>query len=374
MLQWLARSFELQDRNHARLLPMEGLRGFAVTLVFLQHYATQALLLMQPAPVSGAVLQTLKNYGNLGVELFFVLSGFLIYGHLIQRRPSIGSFLARRAVRLYPAFLCAFALSVLLNFAGPANRIPARPLDATLYLLANLAFLPGLFPVQPLLTVAWSLSYEAFFYIAVALLVAGLGLDQRRRATRIALILAMAGLLTAAALFDLAGTPVRMLPFFAGMLLAEGVGTQRVRVPGWLGVVAPAVALLIGVTGLVPGVAREWVYTIAFFLLCAACFREQGIAVEIFSLAPLRWLGNMSYSYYLLHGTVVFFSAQILARTLGHGLSPTLFWILLPAAFIATWMPPALLFLLVEKPLSLRPTRVDRIGDGGQPMAQPRRV
>ena len=48
MLQWLARSFELQDRNHARLLPMEGLRGFAVTLVFLQHYATQALLLMQP--------------------------------------------------------------------------------------------------------------------------------------------------------------------------------------------------------------------------------------------------------------------------------------------------------------------------------------
>lgn len=65
---------------HARLLSMEGLRGLAVLLVFLQHYAYQMQSLSHLDGISRVVIAALRSYGNLGVELFFVLSGYLIYG------------------------------------------------------------------------------------------------------------------------------------------------------------------------------------------------------------------------------------------------------------------------------------------------------
>src|SRR4249919_1955085 len=98
---WFHRTFELQDRRHSRLLPMEGLRGFAVTLVFLHHYTVQAQLIgLSPGPTS-VVATALRSYGNLGVELFFVLSGYLIYGTLVRRPPSFAGFMARRFQRIY---------------------------------------------------------------------------------------------------------------------------------------------------------------------------------------------------------------------------------------------------------------------------------
>ena len=65
---WLWRTFELQDPAHARLLPMEGLRGFAVTLVFLQHYSVQSQLIgLQPGPAL-YFAGVFRTYGNYGVE------------------------------------------------------------------------------------------------------------------------------------------------------------------------------------------------------------------------------------------------------------------------------------------------------------------
>src|SRR5436190_1360053 len=96
----LARWFELGPAEADRLLPMEGLRGLAVTLVFFVHFGAQlGQTLGVPLPALGAALQQL---GHAGVDLFFILSGTLIYGALLRRpRPFLG-FLARRVQRLYP--------------------------------------------------------------------------------------------------------------------------------------------------------------------------------------------------------------------------------------------------------------------------------
>jgi exopolysaccharide production protein ExoZ len=74
VLRWLHGHFELGGSDQ-RLLPMEGLRGFAVALVFIQHFTMQLQFLFAPVGISGAIAKALSSYGNQGVELFFVLSG-----------------------------------------------------------------------------------------------------------------------------------------------------------------------------------------------------------------------------------------------------------------------------------------------------------
>ena len=66
------------SQDDDRLLPMEGLRGLAVLLVFMQHYFTLTVTLLADPGVLAMIGLKLAGYGNLGVELFFVLSGYLI--------------------------------------------------------------------------------------------------------------------------------------------------------------------------------------------------------------------------------------------------------------------------------------------------------
>ena len=65
VVERIRRIFELQDPRHARLLPMEGLRGFAVTLVFLQHYTRQSLLIGMSPGAAHDFAAAFRNYGNL---------------------------------------------------------------------------------------------------------------------------------------------------------------------------------------------------------------------------------------------------------------------------------------------------------------------
>jgi len=359
----LRSTFELQDPLHARLLPMEGLRGFAVTLVFLQHYAVQSQLIgLSPGPAS-AVAAAFRIYGNLGVELFFVLSGYLIYGTLVRKTPGFVNFMVRRLQRIYPAFLVVFVVALSLTFFTIPGKLPLEPWRAVAYLAANIALLPGLLPIVAIVTVAWSLSYEMFFYLAAAALVLGTGLSTTPRKRRIAILVLLTGAFVLASCASVPNFPLRMMPFFAGMLLAEGMGN---RVPPWMGWGAPAVAFVASVTHALPDVAGELVQTIAFFALCAVCFRGDGCISALMTWTPLRWLGNMSYSYYLVHGFVVRTAMVMLARVLPFGLPDWVFWVLMPPLYLGTILASSLLFLAVEKPVSLRPAagRVKNAGAG----------
>ncbi|RYE73175.1 MAG: acyltransferase, partial [Oxalobacteraceae bacterium] len=133
------------------LLSMEGMRGFAVFLVFLVHYASLA----DPA---GAVWisKPMHRMGNAGVDLFFVLSGFLIYGSLVSREQPFLTYMGRRIQRIYPTFLAILATYCVLSVVFPAqSKIPQE--GAFWYLLQNLLLLPGMLPIEPMITVAWSL-------------------------------------------------------------------------------------------------------------------------------------------------------------------------------------------------------------------------
>lgn len=197
--------------------------------------------------------------------------------------------------------------------------------------------------------VAWSLSYEMFFYLTTGFLILGLRAGRLRRPARLVLLAVLSAVFLIGSL-TLEWVPVRMIPFFAGMALVEGLGS---RVPNWAGW-----ALVLGLAVLSthwPGpVLGQLVQTTCFFLLCAVCFHSAGRVSHLMCWAPLRWLGNMSYSYYLVHGFVVRMSMTILAHALPGALPPVAFWVLMILVFVATLAGLALLFVGVEKPMSLR--------------------
>jgi peptidoglycan/LPS O-acetylase OafA/YrhL len=148
-----------------RILGLDVLRFLAVTLVFLRHVekpdASYGLL--------RDVFEVLGRGGWIGVDLFFVLSGFLVAGLLFQewkrdQRVSIGRFLIRRALKIYPPFYAMLAFTFLLYLvSGPPNYYCHRYLIGELLFLQN--YLGGLW------NHTWSLAVEEHFYLFLALCV-----------------------------------------------------------------------------------------------------------------------------------------------------------------------------------------------------------
>lgn len=100
---WIADKFELSRHGAGQnVQPMEGLRGFAVFLVFLVHFVSVTQGWTTPHSQLVGFTDAIHTLGNAGVDLFFVLSGYLIYGSLIKREQDFFPFMRRRIVRIYP--------------------------------------------------------------------------------------------------------------------------------------------------------------------------------------------------------------------------------------------------------------------------------
>lgn len=363
MTRWLRNTFELSHGDHRAILPMEGVRGLAVFLVFLVHYVTLVMPWLDPAGATHAIAAAIEAMGHLGVDLFFVLSGYLIYGMLISKPRPIGRYAVRRVQRIYPAFAAVFAIYLMLSAVFPGeSKIPGG-LAGVVYVVQNALLLPGLFDIEPMIAVAWSLSYEAFAYLTIPLMIGLLSMRSMPRWQRVmclAVVSVLLFLVSAAWLGH-----IRLTMFLCGMLVFEAVDAGGLR--GLRGLSLPALALALGVTITAPWIGLPaWglfvLLFVLFFVFCHGCLVGGGGSAGLFTLAPLRWLGNMSYSYYLMHGLALkgLFMAMgwvVPAEAAGAGL----FWWLLPAAFAVTLVPSAVLFIGVEKPFSLVPRAKPRV-------------
>jgi peptidoglycan/LPS O-acetylase OafA/YrhL len=149
-----------------RLPQLDGLRTVAVVLVLGYHVARAHELPQLPG-------------GFIGVDVFFVLSGFLITGLLLREHAATGTialrrFYVRRLWRLYPALIvvCAVVAAVLAFVPGPFGLEPASPLEAVVALAYGMSWWSGLeLTGGPyLLGLTWSLSVEEHFYLLWPLL------------------------------------------------------------------------------------------------------------------------------------------------------------------------------------------------------------
>ncbi|MFO0982311.1 MAG: acyltransferase [Planctomycetota bacterium] len=353
---WLRARFEIAPAAPHRFPAMEGLRGFAVLLVFLVHYASLGEPWLACASATASSAAVLHDVGGAGVDLFFLLSGYLIYGMLMQRRQSFTAFMARRVQRIYPTFLVVFAIYLALAWSMPSSgKLPAGWAPAALLVLENLLLLPGLFAVRPIISVAWSLSYEMFSYVTIPVLIGALQLRGWGRARRVVLLVALALAMFASA--PLLGSHLRLVMFVAGMLLHELCAAPACIRERGLGLAALALGLatlcLLSWLAIATPLRQAALFA-SFLVLCRASLHGLGPTRTAFSWTPLRWLGNMSYSYYLIHGLTLKAALLIAAKLHPPAAGDTwLFWIALPFFLAVTLLAGAVLFVLVERPWSL---------------------
>lgn len=272
------------------------------------------------------------SWGWLGVEAFFVISGFVIPFSLAgdwQRRGgrALPLFLARRLVRIEPPYLASVLIVVLLNYAAAnAPGFQGRPPNVSAaQVLAHTAYLIPLTPYEWLQPVYWTLAFEFAFYLAMAGLI---GVLANNRAFPVWACLA--ALLCLIAL-DYASP---LLGLFAMGCLVFRAHTGRYPIFG--------TAIAIGFAGLAMGVVGA-IAQAAVGLLVAGLILAPQSAQGVTGLAGrgLKALGTISFSLYLLHvpvgGKIINLGQRWLASPSEHGvlsivalavslLAATLFW------------------------------------------------
>jgi peptidoglycan/LPS O-acetylase OafA/YrhL len=288
--------------------------------------------------------------GYVGVDVFFVISGYLITSHLLRERDrrggvALGAFWARRARRLLPAAL----LVLLVSGALAAAFIPewARQDDlaqigwASLYVL-NWALANESLDYfaqeagQTLVVHYWSLSVEEQFYLVWPLvLVAAFALTRRaaERTRKVALITIFAGIGVASfgyALWAASAHPdaayfqttARAWEFAAGGLLAlapEIAPDRRLRLLpllwlGWAGLAASAFVL--DPASGVPGPAALLPVLATVVIIAIGRIDHPWSPEDVTGWRPVQWVGDISYSAYLWHFPLIVIAPYLL----GHGL------------------------------------------------------
>lgn len=349
---------------------MEGLRGLAVTLIFFAHYkACLAPWMEGVGGVGAGIAETVRIMGAVGVDLFFLMSGFLIYGVTLSPNFSWGKFMRRRFQRIYPPFLAVFALYLVLSYVFPAeSKIPDGTYAGAIYVLQNLLLMPGIFPIQPMITVAWTLSYDLYFYFVLPLLTVTLGLRNRSRRSRVGFFLALGGVFLVLSVTGVGHA--QFLLFVAGIAAHElrdrfrafqDAGGDRYTAP--LGVVLAIFVMPVSAwiyQGILDAGGLEtnafalrtlWTAAVLPVVIMIMATRE-GVVARACSWTPLRWVGNISYSYYLIHGLALKGFALVALTFLGTAPNPLLFWSLLPVAFVGSLIAASVLYAWVENPFS----------------------
>lgn len=147
--------------ERGRLLSLDLLRCFAVVLVLFRHVD----FILEPAPFPETVLSILRNVGWFGVDLFFVLSGYLVSGLLFAEFERDGTvkpvrFLIRRGFKIYPPFYF-FLITTVLLFWQTGGELTARAVLGEALFLQN--YVGTLWPHT------WSLAVEEHFYILLGI-------------------------------------------------------------------------------------------------------------------------------------------------------------------------------------------------------------
>lgn len=308
------------NRNEIRSLT--GLRGIAALIVMFYHFNSSKLL-SGPAEV-------MLGHGYLMVDLFLVLSGFIIamtYGHLFEKAFSWSDyalFLTRRLARIYPLYAVSILTAGTLVATSWMDHWPGPPIPVTTVI--DLTMLQSLALVPSLNTPGWSISAEWTACLLFPLLVMlclrrswGLALLTAGLAFAILPILTIlpaledepkrAGLLDIWH-YDTAYPVVRCVAGFTlGMVtyrLAQTEWVRRITAQSWLSAV-----ILAAILGLM-SIKQADVWIVALFpLFILSLAPDDSPVARILGSGPIYRLGILSYGIYLIHNQMNYFMLEL---------------------------------------------------------------
>lgn len=324
-----------------KITVLQGGRAIAALGVLLLHATILTERNGQPRPPGWAFL----DRGELGVDFFFVLSGFIIlHAHENDGRglAAASSYAWRRITRIYVPYL-PLVLAIIALYIS----FPSLGAEKNWSLFTSLTLIAAEWPPAPALSVAWTLIHEVMFY-AIFLL----SYCTSRFRWLIAAWVVLIGMtnylpITIAeadfppalqAVLNVFLAPIN-IEFVAGMIAAVAVRSLSLA---WARLV-----LVLGITGLVgffaiDGISRIW-FGVAMAIAIAGLFRIE-MLTHIAAPHFLFFLGNTSYAIYLIHGPLVSITSAILA-------SFTLPWLANMALCTAIGLGGGVLYhLLFERP------------------------
>ncbi len=301
----MSKGISLDARESARFLLVDALRGFAALIVVLFHVWHKNISLVLDIELPSLFEQVIR-LGNMGVPIFFVLSGFVIahsvYGRQIS--PSyFARFIVRRSLRLDPAYWASIALALAtLALSGLILRRPGVELPSVTDIAVHLVYLQEILGVPEIVGVYWTLCYEVQFYLVfVALLGLVQYLSGKREDAKIGSLGAVIFIALWCVSLLMAGGYLecprglfldRWFQFFAG---TAAYWAYRGYIPTWT-----LLAVLVGTLGFTPNVDSVQVTVI----LTAALLFSTARSGHIFSVScgrVVQMLGAISYSLYLTH-------------------------------------------------------------------------
>lgn len=326
-----------------------SVRGEVRSIQYLRGLAAFSVLVFHAAERAGGAF----GVGAAGVDIFFVISGFIMWVVSSGRPQSPQGFLLRRAQRILPLYWLTTLVVAAAALAIPGAFPAMQP--TTTHIIKSLLFIPhydaaGL--IAPLIVPGWTLNYEMFFYLVFAL---ALLAPVRFRALLVTI--ALAGLVASRPLGDVRDplwatyTDPILLEFVAGLWL--GRAWINGKLPGRrLGLVMIGLGVIGFVTTAAAGVEVS-AWRLVLWGVPAVLIVAGAVSLERHGVIPrwraLRGLGDASYSVYLVHGLAISAVVRILAA-LGIQAAPAVF----AASMAAGLMGGMLVYHLVEQPLTRR--------------------
>ena len=359
-----------ESPSTVRIPVLDGIRGLASLLVVVYHYF--AHIGEFPYGTHLYYVQRVLIAGWTGVDLFFVLSGFLITGILIDVRESASyysTFYIRRICRLFPLYytvlLAYFALVAVFDPRSSlfANQLPWWPY---LFYWQNFSMAAAQHLGALWLSGTWSLAIEEQFYLLLPALVRyvkslrhlaaiGIGLVVTAPLVRLTISMALPGLDWDYINYVL--LPTRWDALGVGMLLAILFRTPgaRKQLARWC---LPAAVFAALPSAVIFALKKEHTFFLSYTLfavlygslLVFALTRPGGLVPRLLASRSMRHLGNMSYSTYLIHPILLHCAFYLAGRQVPVLATWTDLGIVL-IAFAATLTVSALSFRYLERPI-----------------------
>jgi peptidoglycan/LPS O-acetylase OafA/YrhL len=337
--------------NHVPAL--DGLRGLALLAVLFSHLAD----FLPDGAGAGNAIKTAMRGGWCGVDLFFVLSGFLITGILLDTKEApnyFSSFYARRALRIFPLYYLVLTTTMLLAAltGRPAHAFPLM-YDRIFYFFYLNNWWPLLHDTWHTNIIGhfWSLAVEEQFYALWPLCIL---LIPNKKVIPVALCGMLLALLLRIWIYLESGetrtmienTFTRMDALLMGALIAALVRDYQLLVRYRR--LIYAVALICGsaaLLGHLKGVVLFSLLAVLFGGVVLHAF-EKGNAV--FNFQPLRMVGKYSYGMYVYHVPLIFFVRGLIGEQIGLGKNWPGSWLFLLAMVMLTFAVAAISFNLFE--------------------------
>jgi exopolysaccharide production protein ExoZ len=332
------------------IVPIQILRALAAIAVVFSHFNFD---LSRTVGIQTALPDL--HYGDAGVDLFFVISGFvMVYATepYFARAGGSSTFFIHRLIRIVPIYWLVTLVYMLMALVVPVfgKNYSAGSVAASFF------FIPYLRPenvIQPIVGQGWTLNYEMFFYVIFAFAVVATRRTAVIVATSVLMIAVIAGMVFAPLPMVIAfWSDSIILEFAFGMLIANAY-RENVRLPKWAGASLIIAGALLFFFMSPRGPADPALRVVSWGIPAALVMAGATLA----PFRPTSWpsyalaeAGDASYALYLTHSFPI---RAVLYLALAVGIDPArIAWLLLAIAVVSAILLSILIYSLLERPVT----------------------